>query len=178
MGSPRLPLPFANSRQQALGNADAGFPMKPEPRASSGSGEAHRRRAPSRSGQVTGAWEAHVQTHGSPSAGRLCGPRANSGLSFLQPRFHSTFGLGLIRHLAAFKLHFFLSLGPHLQHTEVSRQGVEWELQPPTYTIATATRDLSHICHLQHSSRQRQILNPLSRVRDRTLILMDTSQVH
>ena len=134
MGSPRLPLPFANSRQQALGNADAGFPMKPEPRASSGSGEAHRRRH--RPGQVTGAWEAHVQTPGSPSAGQLCGPRANSGLSFLQLRFHSTFGLGLIRHLAAFKSHFFLSLGPHLQHTEVSRQGVELELQPPTYTTA------------------------------------------
>ena len=33
-------------------------------------------------------------------------------------------------------------------------------------------------CDLQQSSRQRRILNPLSRVRDRTLVLVDTSQVH
>ena len=31
---------------------------------------------------------------------------------------------------------------------------------------------------LHHSSQQGQILNPLSEARDRTLILVDTSQVH
>ena len=31
---------------------------------------------------------------------------------------------------------------------------------------------------LCHSSRQHQILNPLSRARDQTYILMDTSQVY
>ena len=41
---------------------------------------------------------------------------------------------------------------------------------------ATATRDLSHDCDLHHSSWQCQILNPLDEARDRTYILMDTSQ--
>ena len=34
------------------------------------------------------------------------------------------------------------------------------------------------ICHLHYSSRQRQILNLLSEARDRTCVLMDTSQIH
>ena len=38
-------------------------------------------------------------------------------------------------------------------------------------------QNLSCICGLHHSSRQRQILNPLSEARDRTCILMDTSQI-
>ena len=61
---------------------------------------------------------------------------------------------------------FFCFLGPHLHHMEVPRLGVQSELQLQAYTIATATQDLSHICSLQHSSRQRQILNPLSKARD------------
>ena len=61
---------------------------------------------------------------------------------------------------------FFVLLGPHLQCMEVSRLGVESELQLPAYTTATATRDLSHVCHLNHRSRQRRILNPLSKGRD------------
>ena len=48
----------------------------------------------------------------------------------------------------------------------------------PAYTPATATPELSHICNLHHSSRQRQILNPLSEARDRTCIRMDSSQAH
>ena len=55
--------------------------------------------------------------------------------------------------------------------------GVELELQPPAYATATATADLSHIFSLYHSSWQLQILNPLSKARDQTCILMDTSQV-
>ena len=42
---------------------------------------------------------------------------------------------------------------------------------------ATATPDLSCICDLCHSLQQGQILNPLLEARDRTRILMDTSQV-
>ena len=38
-------------------------------------------------------------------------------------------------------------------------------------------RDLSHVCDLQHSSRQCQILNPLRKARDRTHVLLDTSWV-
>ena len=44
--------------------------------------------------------------------------------------------------------------------------------------IATALPDLSRVSDLHHSSPQCWILNPLSRVRDRTHILMNTHQVH
>ena len=37
---------------------------------------------------------------------------------------------------------------------------------------------LSCICDLHHSSQQCWILNPLSEGKDRTHVLMDTSQVH
>ena len=39
-------------------------------------------------------------------------------------------------------------------------------------------RDPSCVCDLYHSSQQRQILNSLSEARNRTHILMDTSQNH
>ena len=41
---------------------------------------------------------------------------------------------------------------------------------------APATQDLSRVCDLHHSSGQCQIINPLSRAKDQTCILMDTSQ--
>ena len=56
----------------------------------------------------------------------------------------------------------FVFLGPHLQHMEVPRLGVESELQLPAYARATATPDLSHVCIQHHSSWQRWILNPLN----------------
>ena len=68
-------------------------------------------------------------------------------------------------------------LGPYLQHMEVSRLGVKSKLQLPVYTTATARWDLSCICNLHHSSQKYQILKPLSKARDRTSNLMDTSQV-
>ena len=43
--------------------------------------------------------------------------------------------------------------------------------------VATTTEDLSHICDLHHSSRQHQLLKPLSKAWARTCILMDTSQI-
>ena len=61
---------------------------------------------------------------------------------------------------------------------EVSRWGVELELQLPAYTTATAAWDPSHIYDLHHSSRQCQILNSLSEARGRTCILIDVSWVH
>ena len=64
-----------------------------------------------------------------------------------------------------------------MRHMGVPRLGVKSELQLPAYAIATATSDLSRVCDLHHSSRQGQILNPLNEARDRTQILMDTSQI-
>ena len=61
---------------------------------------------------------------------------------------------------------------------KVSRLGAESEMPLPAYTTATATLDLSHICNLHCSPWQRWILNPLSKARDRTCVLMDTTQVH
>ena len=40
------------------------------------------------------------------------------------------------------------------------------------------TRGLSHVCDLYHRSRQRWIHDPLSKARDRTCILIDTSRIH
>ena len=71
-----------------------------------------------------------------------------------------------------FILFFFLRL--YLQHMEVPRLEIESELQLPAYTTATATLDLSHICDLQCSLWQHQILYPLSEARDQTCILTDT----
>ena len=65
---------------------------------------------------------------------------------------------------ALLKIFSFFFLGPHLQHMEVPKLGVESELQLP----ATATPDLSCVCDLHHSSWQCRILNPLSEAMDRT----------
>ena len=60
---------------------------------------------------------------------------------------------------------------------EVPGLGMEPKLQLLTYTTATAMWDLSHVCNLHHSSWQHWIPKPLSKARDRTLILMDSSQI-
>ena len=56
---------------------------------------------------------------------------------------------------------FFGFLGLHLWHMEVSRLGVELELQLLAYATAMATQEQSRIYNLHHSSQQHQILNPL-----------------
>ena len=61
---------------------------------------------------------------------------------------------------------------------ESPRLGVASELQLPACTTATAMPDPSHIFDLHHSLQQRRILNPLSRARDGTCVLMVPSQVH
>ena len=63
-------------------------------------------------------------------------------------------------------LGLFIFLGPHPWHVEVPRLGVELELQLLAYTTPTASRDLSLVCNLHHSSQQCRILNPLGEARD------------
>ena len=55
---------------------------------------------------------------------------------------------------------FVLFLGPYPWHMEVPRLQVELELQLLAYATAAATPDPSHICDLDHSSWQHQILTP------------------
>ena len=72
-------------------------------------------------------------------------------------------------------IYLFCFLGPHPQHMEVPKLGVRSELQLLAY--ATATPEPSQVCNLHHSSWQRWIPDPLSKARDQTHILMDTSQI-
>ena len=73
---------------------------------------------------------------------------------------------------------FFFFLGLRLRHMEVPSLGFKSELQLPAYTTATGTQDPSCVCDLHRSSWQHRILNPLSKARAQTCILMDSSQVH
>ena len=71
----------------------------------------------------------------------------------------------------------FSFLRPHLWYMEVPRLGVELRLQLPAYATARTTLDPSLICNLRWSLWQHQMLNPLSKARDWTCILMETRQV-
>ena len=61
---------------------------------------------------------------------------------------------------------------------EGARLGVESELQLRVSTTAITTWDLSCLFDLHHRSQQCGILELLMAARDRTRILMATSQVH
>ena len=67
---------------------------------------------------------------------------------------------------------FFVFLGPHPWHMDVPK------LYLLACATATATPHPSHVFNLHHHSWQQRLLNPLSKARDRTCILMDTSQIH
>ena len=76
-----------------------------------------------------------------------------------------------------FLICWFVSfLGLQVWHMEVPRLWVESELQLPTMATATTMSDPSCVCDPHHSSEKRRILNPLSRARDQTRVLVDTSQ--
>ena len=68
-------------------------------------------------------------------------------------------------------------LGPCSQHMEVASLGVDLELHLPATATATAMWDLNHICNLHHSSWQHWIPDPLSKVKDQTHILINTSWI-
>ena len=46
------------------------------------------------------------------------------------------------------------------------------------YSVHQAMQNLSHTCDLYHSSQQCRVLNPQSKARDWTRVLMDTNRVH
>ena len=71
---------------------------------------------------------------------------------------------------------FFFFLWTHLQHMEVLVLGVELELRLQAYATTIPLQDLSHIWELGSIVQQRQILNPWSKARDWTYILIDTSK--
>ena len=71
---------------------------------------------------------------------------------------------------------FFLFMAEPVAYGR-SQPGVKSELQLPAYTTATVTPNPSHVCDVHQSSRQCQILNPLSGARDQTCILMEPSWV-
>ena len=66
-------------------------------------------------------------------------------------------------------------LGLHLQHMEVPRLGVKSELQLLAYATATAIPDPRHICNLHTAHSNTGSFNALSKARDPTQVLMDTS---
>ena len=74
---------------------------------------------------------------------------------------YTNFNNNFVKSTVQFFFFFLFFFRPYLQHMEVPRQGVEWELQLLAYTTATATPDPSHICDLNPTSRQCQIINPL-----------------
>ena len=98
--------------------------------------------------------------------------KLHSNFTFVFERFESVCPFLFIRGSRFGFLFFCL-----FRAMEVPRLGVKSELHQQAYTTAIAMPDLSHICDLHHSSQQRQILNPLSKVRDRTCVLMETSQI-
>ena len=72
---------------------------------------------------------------------------------------------------------FFLRTIPMAHRSFHTRGESGLQLLAHSTVTATAMWDLSCICDLQHSWRQRQIFNLLCEVRDRTHILMDISWV-
>ena len=91
------------------------------------------------------------------------------------PLFHSPLSLLFCLFVFFFS---FVFLGQDPWHMEIPRLAVELELQLPAYATATAAWDPSRICDLHHGSRQRQILHPLSKARDRTHVFTDTHWGH
>ena len=69
---------------------------------------------------------------------------------------------------------FVFFLPQNLRYMEVPGLGLELKLQLLTYTTAPATPDPCQILYLCWHLGQPRILNALSKVRDRTDILMET----
>ena len=70
-------------------------------------------------------------------------------VQFLQSQCHKSW----VPKLPLFILCVCVCLGPHLRYMEVSRLGIEWELQLPAYTTTTAiaTPDRSQVWELHRT---------------------------
>ena len=84
---------------------------------------------------------------------------------------------GIIWMLKFYLFYFFVFLGPHLRHMEVSRLGVESELQ-----LAGLHHSHSNMGSEPHLWSTTQLMampdpKPLSEARDRICVLMDISQI-
>ena len=111
-------------------------------------------------------------------------PSSSSGLTS-QPRSAETRSAWLesleFQPLFSFSFFFFffclfaISLAAPVAYGDSQARG---RIGAVAYSRATATRDPSRVFNLHHSSRPRQIVNPLSKVRDRTHNLMVLSRIH
>ena len=126
-------------------------------------------------------WTGHPRKPGSVTTSCfwvLCNQQSASESPFTQTqRDHKLRRLSLHPVFCLFSFFLFCFLGLHLRHMEVPRLGGDSELQLPASATASERPDPSHICDLHHSSWQRQFLHPLSKARDQTRPLMDTSWV-
>ena len=86
--------------------------------------------------------------------------------------------LNSLLHYVYFFASFFFFSGPHLQHMDFPRLGVESEPQLLAYTtaIATAIWNPNRVFDLHHSSWRCWIRNPLIEASIQTHVLMDSSQ--
>ena len=75
-------------------------------------------------------------------------------------------------------LSFFLSFFSFLLFKATPTAYGSAQPRGPIGATATATKDMSRICNLHHSSQECWIPNPKSKARDQTGILMDTSGIH
>ena len=80
-------------------------------------------------------------------------------------------------HSGFFTFFFFFFLGLHQWHMEVPRLGGRIGATAVGLATATATPDPSLVFNPHHSSQPHQLLNPLSKARDRTCILMVPSRL-
>ena len=78
-----------------------------------------------------------------------------------------------VQHVNLLKIKVFFRAAPTAyEHMEVPSLGVEWELQLPAYTTATARHDRSHVCDIHYTTAH----SLLSDARNGTYIFTDTSQ--
>ena len=82
---------------------------------------------------------------------QILNPCARLGIDLAPPEINWIINLPTVKLLK--KLFFVVFLGPHSQHREVPRPGVELELQLLVYATAMAMRDPSCLCELHCSSQ-------------------------